>query len=66
MQSRSLYHKIFSDLIPPPRYLEMPSVGLDISDNSVRFVELKRNGQQLSLANSVWKQFPMMLLKKDM
>ncbi len=31
-----------SDFFPPPRYLEMPSVGLDISDEVVRFVSLTR------------------------
>ena len=27
-----------------PRFLEMPAVGLDISDNAIRFVELIRKG----------------------
>ncbi|MCH7597648.1 pilus assembly protein PilM [Patescibacteria group bacterium] len=27
-------------LFPPPRYLKMPSVGIDISESSVRFLEL--------------------------
>ena len=29
------------DFFPPPKYLIMPSVGVDISDNSIKFVELK-------------------------
>jgi type IV pilus assembly protein PilM len=35
-------HRLFSDLFPPPRYLTMPAVGLDISDTVVRFAELKK------------------------
>lgn len=38
----SLIRHIFTSLFPPPRFLEMPAVGLDISDEVVRFVELKR------------------------
>lgn len=39
---RSRFYKFF----PPPQFLQMPAVGLDISDASMRFVELveKRNG----------------------
>lgn len=33
---RSKFYKFF----PPPRFLQMPAIGLDISDTSVRFVEL--------------------------
>ncbi len=37
--------KLFSDILSPPRFLEMPSVGLDISDERIRFLELlKGNG----------------------
>lgn len=36
----------FYSFFPPPQFLQMPAVGLDISDASMRFVELveKRNG----------------------
>jgi len=34
--------KTFFKLFPPPELLLMPFVGLDISDHSVRFLELKR------------------------
>ena len=39
---RSKFYQFF----PPPRFLQMPAVGLDISDASMRFVELdeKRKG----------------------
>lgn len=30
----------FAQLFPPPRFLAMPSVGIDVSDTSVKFVEL--------------------------
>lgn len=58
MQSRSLYHKIFSDLIPPPQFLEMPSVGLDISDTVIRFAELKRKNQHFELGIFGAEQLP--------
>ncbi len=32
----------FFRFFPPPHFLEMPAVGVDISDRSVRFAELKR------------------------
>src|SRR3989344_5000220 len=36
---------LFFGMFPPPKYLAMPSVGMDISDHSVRFVEFKqKNG----------------------
>ncbi len=31
----------FFNLFPPPRFLEMPAAGVDISDRSIRFAELK-------------------------
>lgn len=34
------HESLFFRLFPPPRFLTMPSVGVDISDHSVRFVEL--------------------------
>lgn len=39
---RSTFYQFF----PPPQFLQMPAIGLDISDASMRFVELieKRNG----------------------
>ncbi len=42
---RSTFYKFF----PPPRFLQMPAIGLDISDTSVRFVELveSRNGLRI-------------------
>lgn len=33
--------KNFFDFFPPPKFLEMPSVGFSISDTSLRFVELR-------------------------
>ncbi len=32
--------KYFADILPPPRFLEMPSAGLDISDERIRFLEI--------------------------
>ncbi|MBI2045920.1 MAG: pilus assembly protein PilM [Parcubacteria group bacterium] len=33
-------HRSFFDFFPPPKFLSMPSVGVDLSDGSVKFVEL--------------------------
>jgi type IV pilus assembly protein PilM len=41
----------FLDIFPTPRFLEMPYVGLDISDHALRFVELKRVGQRFELGH---------------
>ena len=35
--------RIFRDFFPPPRFLEMPAVGLDISDTAVTALELVRH-----------------------
>ena len=34
---------IFAGLFPVPKFLAMPAVGIDISDDSIRFVELKNS-----------------------
>ncbi|MCX6731592.1 MAG: pilus assembly protein PilM, partial [Candidatus Parcubacteria bacterium] len=36
----------FTDFFPPPSYLLMPALGLDISDHSVKYVELEKEGGQ--------------------
>lgn len=41
---------IFESLFPPPRFLEVPAVGIDISDQSVKFVSLERHGGGLSVS----------------
>ena len=37
-------------IFPPPRFLTIPSVGIDISDHSIRFAELKRKGKYFVLS----------------
>lgn len=39
----------FSQLFPPPQYLQQPAVGLDISDMSMRFVELVNHGDEFEI-----------------
>lgn len=43
--SRSLFNVLF----PIPKFLKVPSIGLDISDESVKFVELLASGKFLKL-----------------
>ncbi|KKU80277.1 MAG: Type IV pilus assembly protein PilM [Parcubacteria group bacterium GW2011_GWA1_47_8] len=42
---RSLFYKFF----PPPQFLQMPVVGLDISDVSLRFIELTETRKGLTI-----------------
>ncbi len=37
----------FNRLFPPPRFLKMPAAGIDISDEGIRFVQLKETGHGL-------------------
>lgn len=47
--SSSFVRKLITDFFPPPKFLEMPSVGIDISDEVIRFAELKRKGRAFEL-----------------
>lgn len=42
MRDARAFYTSFNEIFPPPRFLEMPSVGLDMSDQTIRFVELRR------------------------
>lgn len=44
--TKNLFYKLF----PVPKYLELGSVGLDISDQSVKFVEITHHNGHLKLA----------------
>ena len=48
--SSSVKEKILFDLFPPPRFLEMPAVGIDISDTVVRFAGLTRRHSHRELS----------------
>jgi type IV pilus assembly protein PilM len=56
--SSSLLRKIFTDYFPPPKFLEMPTVGIDISDEMIRFVELKRHKEYYKLGRYGQKKIP--------
>jgi type IV pilus assembly protein PilM len=56
--SSSFGRKIFTDHFPPPKFLEMPTIGLDISDEVVRFAELKRVKQHFELGMYGEKKIP--------
>ena len=40
-KGNSLFADSILKVFPPPRFLEVPAAGIDISDNSVRFLELE-------------------------
>nr|MDQ3014698.1 hypothetical protein [bacterium] len=56
--SSSFIRKIFTSVIPPPHFLEMPTIGLDITDDIVRYAELKRVGSHYELGFYGEEQIP--------
>lgn len=40
--------------IPPPNYITMPSIGVDISDTSLKYIKFERNGHSGELALEQW------------
>lgn len=44
-----MHETILTKLFPPPPYLFFSSVGLDISDQSIKYAELKQHGSYLKL-----------------
>jgi type IV pilus assembly protein PilM len=51
LRAQAAHNNLFFRLFPPPKYLAMPAAGLDITDNSVRFAELKTCRCGLELGN---------------
>lgn len=49
----------FSKFFPTPKFLKMPAVGLDISDQSVRFIELVPRGADYVLGRFGQKKIPL-------
>lgn len=46
------------DAFPPPRFLELPAVGLDISDHSIRYIELMPKKDGFRLVRFAHKRLP--------
>ncbi len=55
--------KSFSDMFPPPRFLEMPAVGIDISEDAIRFVEFARKGTHSELKKYGKRPLPLGIIK---
>jgi len=53
----------FLSIFPTPKYLEMPAVGLDISDRSIKSVELKRLGDKLIVDKIIDYTLPLGLVE---
>ena len=49
-------HSLFARLFPPPTYITLPSVGVDISDSSVKYVMLETHGSGYTLKK--WGDMP--------
>lgn len=54
---------LFSRLFPPPRYLAMPAVGLDLSDRSLKFASFKKENGLLTLDHFGEKLIPLDVLQ---
>lgn len=48
----------FTDLFPPPKFLQMKSAGLDISDRRIRFLDFKKGRHGLVVGRSGEMQIP--------
>lgn len=46
-------------LFSAPKFLAMPAIGLDISMDAIRFIELDTKGEQLVVSRYASRQFPM-------
>jgi len=53
-----LHKKSFFNFFPTPNFLLRPAVGLDISDRSIRFVELIKKGGEIVLGDYGEKEIP--------
>lgn len=53
-----MLNKSLLDFFPPPDYLLMPAVGLDISDRSIKFVGLERKNGGFSISNFGVRNLP--------
>ncbi len=51
-------------IFPIPRYLEMPAVGIDISDDAVRFMELVPYHDHLRVSRYATRNFPLGLIQE--
>ncbi len=50
--------KSFFDFFPPPRFLQMPSVGFSVSDTHLRFVSLEKHGESFVLGTHIERELP--------
>ncbi|MES2436388.1 MAG: pilus assembly protein PilM [Patescibacteria group bacterium] len=62
--SSSLFRKIFTDHFPPPKFLEMPTIGLDISDEVIRFAGMRHRGSHLEVSTYGEKALPKGLIEE--
>ncbi len=51
-------------LFRPPKFLEMPAVGIDISDDAVRFIDIAPRGDTLEVVRYAAKNFPFGVIKE--
>ena len=54
----------FLHIFPPPRFLSMPAVGIDISDHSIRFIELIPGSKGFSVGAFGSRNLPAGIVEK--
>jgi len=52
------YRKMLLSVFPPPQFLAMPSVGIDVSDNSLKFIELRQTKDGLRIGRFGEEEIP--------
>lgn len=57
--------KVFFKFFPTPKFLEMPAVGLDISDTAIRFVELVKTAEGFKVGRFGERDIPEPLVGTD-
>jgi Tfp pilus assembly PilM family ATPase len=51
--------KSFLDLFPVPKFLEMPFVGISVTDSAIRFVEFSKHNGKMKLLRFAEKELPL-------
>ena len=58
MYNNIMFRNLYSRYFPAPKFLALPSFGLDISDESIRFVELVRSKNGIRVNRYGEKKIP--------
>ena len=65
MKGRNITTRFFKDFFPPPQYLRFPSVGVDISNQSLRIIELVRRHGRTEIGKWGEHKIPAGIIYRD-